>query len=122
MANKWTDKELKEFKNVILEKREVVIKDIEKSKNRLDDLNQNNESISVYSSHMADAGSEQQDKESAYYNMQRESKFLGYLDRALIMIDDGSFGVCVSCNKKINKDRLLEVPHTTKCFDCKSNL
>tara|TARA_B100000945_G_C20226274_1_gene523010 strand:+ start:194 stop:562 length:369 start_codon:yes stop_codon:yes gene_type:complete len=122
MANKWTDKELNQFKEVILEKREVVIKDIEKSKKRLDDLNQNNESISVYSSHMADAGSEQQDKESAYYNMQRESKFLGYLDRALIMIEDGTFGICVSCNKKIHKERLLEVPHTTKCFDCKSNL
>ena len=70
-----------------------LLKDIDKSKKRLDDLNNNNESISVYSSHMADAGSEQQDKENAYYNMQRESKFLGYLDRALIMIDDGTFGI-----------------------------
>tara|TARA_B100001250_G_scaffold319404_1_gene282172 strand:+ start:768 stop:1136 length:369 start_codon:yes stop_codon:yes gene_type:complete len=122
MTKKWNSNELDEFKKIILKKRDVVIKDIEKTKLRLDDLNQNNESISVYSSHMADAGSEQQDKESAYYNMQRESKFLGYLDRALLMIDDGSFGVCVSCNDKINKDRLLEVPHTTKCFDCKTNL
>ena len=122
MANKWTGKELKEFKKVIHNKRKIVLKDIEKSKKRIDDLNQNNETISVYSSHMADAGSEQQDKESAYYNMQRESKFLGYLDRALIMIDDGTFGICVSCDETIHKDRLLEVPHTTKCFNCKSNL
>ena len=122
MGKKWSSKELNKFRKVIIEKREVVLKDIEKSKKRLDDLNNNNESISVYSSHMADAGSEQQDKESAYYNMQRESKFLGYLDRALVMIDDGTFGICISCDEIIHKDRLLEVPHTTKCFNCKSNI
>ena len=36
--------------------------------------------------------------------------------------DDGTFGICISCDETIHKDRLLEVPHTTKCFNCKSNL
>ena len=36
------------------------------------------------------------------------------------MIDDGTFGLCVVCGELINEERLLEVPHTNKCFDCKS--
>ena len=45
----------------------------------------------------------------------------GYLDKALLMIKEGTFGICQSCNDLINKERLEEVPHTTKCFDCKTN-
>ena len=56
----------------------------------------------------------------AYYWVQRENKFLQYLDRALEMIEEGTFGICKSCGNKINPERLLEVPHTTSCFECKS--
>ena len=36
------------------------------------------------------------------------------------MIDEGTFGICKSCGEKINPERLLEVPHTTSCFECKN--
>ena len=39
----------------------------------------------------------------------------------LNMIDDKTFGICIACNQLIPKDRLKEVPHTTKCVDCKEN-
>jgi len=38
----------------------------------------------------------------------------------LDMIKEKSFGICLSCGELINKERLIEVPHTTSCFDCKS--
>ena len=41
--------------------------------------------------------------------------------KALMMIKEGTFGICVTCKTLINKERLEEVPHTTKCFDCKTN-
>ena len=37
------------------------------------------------------------------------------------MINDGTFGICKICGEIINEERLIEVPHTTKCFSCKSN-
>ena len=49
-----------------------------------------------------------------------QKEYLQYLDRAIEMIIDGSFGICKSCEKKIHKERLEEVPHTTQCFNCKS--
>ena len=114
---KWSQKELKEFQGIILEKKDNAMKDLAKIKDRTDNLI--DQSNSIYSSHMADAGSDHQEMENAYYIMQREDSFIKYLEKALIMIKEGTFGVCVICNKLIAKDRLLEVPHSNKCVSCK---
>ena len=119
--NKYSKKELTDFKKQILQKKDDVLKDIMKSQYMADNMLENsNTSGVIYSSHLADAGSDYQEIEKAYYWVQRENKFLQYLDRALEMIEDGTFGVCASCGNLINKERLEEVPHTTSCFDCKS--
>ena len=118
----WTNKELKEFKDLILEKRNLVIEDLEASKKRTDEARDNNSINAIYSSHMADASTDQEEMEKNYYWMDRENKYLQYLNRALEMIEDGSFGICSSCGELINKERLEEVPHTTSCFDCKSTV
>ena len=71
---------------------------------------------------MADASSDQEEMEKNYYWMDRENKFLQYLDRALEMINEGTFGICTSCDELISKERLEEVPHTSQCFNCKSKV
>ena len=117
---KWTDKELKEFKTLIMEKRKVVADDLAIAKEKADEVLNNNSVNAIYSSHIADAGSDQQQMEKNYYMMDREDTFLQYLNRALEMLDTGTFGVCTSCGNLINKERLMEVPHTSSCFDCKT--
>ena len=117
---KWSKKELDEFRKIILDKRDVVVKELTETKERADEVLKNNSVNAIYSSHMADAGSDQQEMEKNYYMMDRENSFLQYLHRALDMIDEGTFGQCTSCGKLIDKERLIEVPHTTSCFDCKS--
>ena len=120
VKNKWSEKELEEFKILILEKRKVVADDLVVSKEKADEVLKNNSVNAIYSSHIADAGSDQQEMEKNYYMVDRENTFLQYLDRALDMLDAGTFGICTSCGKLINKERLMEVPHTSSCFDCKS--
>ena len=93
---------------------------MEEAKQRADEMLKNDTTNAIYSSHMADAGSDLVEMEKAYYFVQRESKFLKYLNRALDMIDEGTFGICVECEKLIKKERLMEVPHTKSCFACKS--
>ena len=117
---KWTEKEIAEFKTLILEKRKVVADDLAVAKEKADEVLNNNSVNAIYSSHIADAGSDQQQMEKNYYMMDREDTFLQYLNRALDMLDAGTFGICTSCGDLINKERLLEVPHTSSCFDCKS--
>lgn len=117
---KWTRKELDKFKTLILEKREVVTAELLEAKEKADEVLNNNSTNAIYSSHMADAGSDQQEMEKNYYMMNRENNYLQYLERALSMIVEGSFGICASCGELIDKERLIEVPHTSSCFDCKS--
>ena len=118
---KYTKKELDDFRVKIINKKKQVLKDIVDSQDIADNMLENsNTSGVIYSSHLADAGSDYQEIEKAYYWVQRENKFLQYLDRALEMIDEGTFGICKECNELINAERLLEVPHTTSCFKCKN--
>ena len=120
VKKKWSEEELEEFKTLILEKRKVVSEDLAAAKEKADEVLKNNSVNAIYSSHIADAGSDQQEMEKNYYMMDRENTFLQYLNRALEMLDAGTFGICVSCGKLINKERLIEVPHTSSCFDCKT--
>ena len=116
----WSDKEIAEFKSLIIKKRDILLEEIKLEKEKAVEVIQNNSTNAIYSSHMADASSDQQEMEKNYYMMNRDSNYLQYLDRALSMIEMGTFGICTSCNELIDKERLEEVPHTSSCFDCKS--
>ena len=119
-SKKWTKKELNEFINIILSKREIVLEELAEAKERADEVLSSNSVNAIYSSHMADAGSDQQEMEKNYYMMDRGNTFLQYLNRALEMLDDGTFGSCANCGNIIDKERLIEVPHTSSCFNCKT--
>ena len=119
---KWTSRELAEFKTLIFKKRDKVILELEESRKRADEARNNNSVNAIYSSHMADASTDQEEMEKSYYWMDRENKFLQYLNRALEMMEEGTFGICATCSELISKERLEEVPHTSKCFNCKSQV
>jgi|SRR3990172_8820544 RNA polymerase-binding protein DksA len=42
------------------------------------------------------------------------------IDLALSRIDDGTYGTCVNCGKKIGEARLEYRPASTHCVDCKA--
>ena len=117
---KWTQKELEKFKTLILEKRKILSAELLEAKEKADEVLNNNSTNAIYSSHMADAGSDQQEMEKNYYMMNRENNYLQYLNRALSMIEEGTFGICSICGELIDKERIIEVPHTSSCYDCKS--
>ena len=73
---KWTSKELETFKTLILEKRNKVMEDLEESRKRADEARKNNSVNAIYSSHMADASTDQEEMEKSYYWMDR-SKMVG---------------------------------------------
>ncbi len=50
----------------------------------------------------------------------RERKLVHKIDEALLRIEDGSFGVCEGCGKRIGIKRLEARPVTTFCIDCKT--
>ena len=118
----WTKKELKYFSNRIVEKRLQLVTEMGELRENTQIADESTSSgDSTYSSHMADAGTDQGEREKAYYWLARENSYMRYLDRALEMIDDGTFGICQTCGDLIDKERLDEVPHTSSCFSCKTN-
>jgi len=116
------DKEF--FRKLILQKRAELMKELGYLKETslettMDEYSGDN---STYSFHMADQGTDAQEREKAFMLASREGKFLAYLDRALERIEDGSYGFCSECGNPIAKKRLEAVPHARMCVDCKTKL
>ncbi len=119
---KWLVKDLSAFRKLILNKRDKAKEELKSAKDRAEQMRDASQNNAIYSSHMADASGDHVELEQAYYMIARLEKYLGYLAKALQMIDDGTFGICMTCNDMIPKARLEEVPHTTKCVDCKEGI
>lgn len=120
-----TAKERQHFRDLILKKREETMEQLdEKRLSFLDNSPGGNAQIdSNYAYHMADVGTDAQEREKAFMHYTREYKYLNFLNEALNRVDnDPDYGFCVECGVKIPNDRLEEVPHTRHCVDCKSKI
>jgi len=115
----YSDEELEYFKKIILRKRENALEELGMLQQALKDSIENESDQSVYSFHMADAGSDVQEREKTYMLYYRTRKFIKYLDEALQRIEQKTYGVCKVTGKKISKGRLEAVPHTQLSIEAK---
>lgn len=115
----YSNKELEYFRDIILKKREEAEQELESLQSNLRDSMENASDESAYSFHMADAGTDAQEREKTYMLYNRTRKFIRYLDDALKRIDNKTYGVCKVTGKKISKGRLEAVPHTQLSIEAK---
>lgn len=115
----YSDEDLEYFKEIILKKRSEAETELESLQNSLRDSMENASDESAYSFHMADAGTDAQEREKTYMLYNRTRKFIKYLDGALKRIDNKTYGVCKVTGKKISKGRLEAVPHTQLSIEAK---
>lgn len=115
----YNDEELEYFRQIILKKRDEAEQDLEMLQASLRESMENNTDDSAYSFHMADAGSDAQEREKTYMLFNRTRKFVKYLDEALVRIDNKTYGICKVTGKKISKGRLEAVPHTQISIEAK---
>jgi len=40
------------------------------------------------------------------------------IDKSLLRIKDGTFGLCVDCGNKISDERLQAIPYASLCINC----
>jgi RNA polymerase-binding protein DksA len=45
---------------------------------------------------------------------------LEQIDRALVRIEQGKYGICADCLQPIAADRLVARPYSTLCLDCQT--
>jgi RNA polymerase-binding protein DksA len=74
---------------------------------------------STADNHPGDMATVTFDRELDYTLEENEGRLLQAIDAALTRMDDGSYGVCVSCGQPIGAERLEALPWTTQCIDCK---
>jgi len=125
MVNKksYSKSKLEKFKKNIESKLQKISDDMNDLKDNMDTGTNNSTGSqeSVYSLHMADAGTDSYEKEKGFQLMNRESDYYKSLTKALERIKNGSFGVCTLCEELIPEERMMEVPNATKCVRCKEN-
>lgn len=120
-----TPEEREYFKKIILEKRDKLIKQLEyKRETYLNNTPGGQSSVdSNYAYHMADVGTDAQEREKNFMHFTRENKYLASLNEALERVErDPNYGFCIECGARIPNERLIEVPHTRHCVVCKSRI
>lgn len=115
----YSDEELEYFKQIIIKKRDEADNELNALQTSLRESMENSSDESAYSFHMADAGTDAQEREKTYMLFNRTKKFIRYLDDALVRIENKTYGVCKVTGKKIAKGRLEAVPHTQLSIDAK---
>lgn len=75
--------------------------------------------LSAYSFHMADAGTDANEREKAFHLASRDTRLLYHIDQALERIHKEEYGLCEMCNQEISHARLEVVPHARLCLSCK---
>ncbi len=74
--------------------------------------------LSAYSLHMADVATDNYDREFSLGLADKEQVIVHRIDTALDKIEDGTYGECELCNKKISVVRLKVVPYAELCVPC----
>ena len=49
---------------------------------------------------------------------QAEDNLLQQVEEALLRIEEGSYGRCVECSRKVDRERLFTLPYAALCIDC----
>jgi RNA polymerase-binding transcription factor DksA len=118
--NRYSDKDLAEFKSLIQDKIVKAIHDLDLIKSAyMNDLNNGTDDTSP-TFKAFEEGSETMSKEANSQLAIRQEKFIRDLKNALIRIENKTYGVCRVTGKLINKDRLKLVPHATLSIEAKN--
>ncbi len=83
-------------------------------------LNKDHSKTTSMPNSMAELGTGNFDQELTLRVLGNEEGVLQEIEAAIVRIEDGSYGWCKECGKKIPKTRLDAIPYATKCVQCAS--
>ena len=85
----------------------------------------NNESFkqiieSVDPKDFGDIASEDTDRKMLECMGEKDIKRMQLIESALARIEQGKYGKCIKCGKKIPEDRLRAIPYALMCIECQT--
>ncbi len=118
---KYTAKELKEFEKLILEKMDNAQKELNFIRESLQRSKLSGTDSTQGALKTLEDGADTMEKESLSQLAGRQQKFITNLEKALIRIKNGTYGICKDTGVLIDKKRLRAVPHATQSIEAKLN-
>jgi len=116
---RYSDVELKEFREIIEAKLEGAKNDLDllNSSMSLKDDNGTDDTSPTFK--LIEDGSDVLSREETAQVAARQEKFIKHLNDALIRIENKTYGICRVTGKLISKERLRIVPHATLSIEAK---
>lgn len=116
----YTKAELKEFKNLILQKIDSAEEDLAILRASCANDADNGTEDTSPTFKAFEEGSETMSKEANTQLAIRQEKFIRDLKSALVRIENNTYGICRVTGKLIQKERLMLVPHATLSIEAKN--
>lgn len=106
------------YKKLILEKRKEIFQEL--NEGELKESLKEGPGENSYAFHLADVGSDSNEREKSFMVASIEGSILAELDEALQRIENGTYGLCAICEQPIHPKRLEAIPYTKLCLACKA--
>jgi DnaK suppressor protein len=107
-----TKKKLEYFRNLLNKRLDNLLQEANRTVSGMSDLKGNLPDP-------ADRATLESDRNFTLRIRDRERKLIGKIKDALERIENGTYGICESCEEEISEKRLKARPVTTLCIDCK---
>jgi len=115
---RYSDKELEEFRQLILARLEVAKKEVQYLQGQMQGNDETGADSSEHKFNIED-GSAAMEIEHRGQLAARQIQYINNLEKALIRISNKTYGVCRETGKLIDKARLRAVPHATLSMEAK---
>jgi RNA polymerase-binding transcription factor DksA len=119
-SNRYSDKDLAEFKEIILAKIAYAEEDLALIKSAFKNDSNNGTDDTSPTFKAFEEGSETMSKEANVALAIRQEKFIRDLKNAIMRIENKTYGICRVTGKLIVKERLKLVPHATLSIEAKN--
>src|SRR5262245_64446300 len=106
---------LKKARETLEEMRSQLLRSVQQDLNEVRDASKD-EGMDTY-----DLASDARDKEINLILGDRDRDKVQAIDEALSRVDDGSYGICESCESDIAEARLEALPFTRLCVNCQAD-
>lgn len=115
---------LKYFRNRLLEEKKRLFKTLNNMNNMEEygSMDVYHTELSNYDNHPADIGTElfMMEQDNGFKNRMKTT--ILEIDSSIDDINNGSYGICRKCGKKINEERLDIIPYVKTCKECSDGL
>lgn len=119
LRTRYKDDELEEFRLLILDKLDAAKKELKYLQDQINRKGDNGTDDTENKFASSDDGSSSMEREYLNQMAARQIMYMDHLDKALVRIQNKTYGICRVTGKLIEKERLKSVPHATLSMQAK---